>query len=170
MIKFRLGTLLQKLFYRAQKVRWEDLIIMDPNIRRKFIIIRTPEFEKDLESHLPMYRNLIKRFEKDLKIGFIYDDNFSSDDTEYLDQLSIEKTDGTGFLVYSKKVIGDDRFCYQILMPFEENNEYLIYVLEYSCKGHKRPDGGSYWDSDPVIMEDIIKPEIREYRKRFGGR
>ena len=57
MIKFRLGTLLQKLFYRVQKVRWEDLIIMDPNIRRKFIIIRTPEFEKDLESHLPMYNN-----------------------------------------------------------------------------------------------------------------
>jgi len=46
MIKFRLGTLLQKLFYRAQKVKWNDLIFMDQNIRRKFIIIRTPEFEK----------------------------------------------------------------------------------------------------------------------------
>ncbi len=169
MIKFKLGalSLFQKLFYRAFKVKWEDLINMDPDIKRKFIIIRTPEFEKDLESHLPIYRNLVKRFEKDLKSGYIYDNNFPADDTEYLDQLSIEKTDGSGFLVYSKKVVGDDRFCYQILMPYKEDGKYIINILVYSCKGHKRPDGGSYWDSDPVIMEEIIKPEIIEYRKRF---
>lgn len=170
MIKFRLGTLLQKLFYRAQKVKWNDLIFMDQNLPVKTIIYRLPEFEKDLESHLPMYRKLIKRYLSDIEGSYLYEDNFPSDDTEYLDQLSIEKTNGSGFLVYSKKVVGDDRFCYQILMPYKENNEYIITVIVYSCKGHKRPDGGSYWDSDPVIMEDTIKPEIREYRKRFGGR
>ena len=54
-------------------------------------------------------------------------------------------------------------------MPYKEDGKYIINILVYSCKGHKRPDGGSYWDPDPVIMEEVIKPEIREYRKRFGG-
>ena len=167
MIKFRLGTLFQKLFYRAEKVKWEDMIILDPLLPIKVNVYRLPEFEKDLESHLLMYRRLIKRYLKDLSDLFLYENNFPSDDTEYLDQLSFERVDGSGVLVYSKKVVGDDRFCYQILMPYKENNEYIINVLVYSCKGHKRPDGGSYWDPDPVIMEEIIKPEIIEYRKRF---
>lgn len=44
---------------------------------------------------------------------------------------------------------------------------YIIHVHIYSCKGHKRPDGGDYWSPDPIEMRKI-KQEINQWRRKRG--
>lgn len=148
MIKFRQGTLQQKLFYRAEKVRW-DISRIDEE--KKLIIIinvdcNNPRFAKGKDSLGILDKKLVDRFKKDLKNGFIYDDRFSEDDTEYLDQ---ESKPGK-YLVYTKRINGPDRFSYIIYEPIlreltEDEEIYEININVYSCKGHIGPSGKSYF-------------------------
>lgn len=109
----------------------------------------------------------IKRYLTDLEnILFITNNNISDDDTEYLDQLSDPRSGGR--LVYSKRLSGDDRFCY-IISPFKklENGEIILPILVYSCNGHTRPDGGLYYSPDPIEMRKI-RQEINQWRRKRG--
>ena len=148
MIKFRLGILQQKLFYRAEKVRWS---ITRVDESKKLVVIinvdcNNSRFAKGKNSLGILDKKLVDRFKKDLKNGFIYDDRFPEDDTEYLDQ---ESKPGK-YLVYTKRINGPDRFSYIIYEPIfkeqtEEEEIYEMNINVYSCKGHIGPNGKTYF-------------------------
>ena len=172
MIKFR-----QKEFIRYQPKEWDDILNLDRTKRK--IIDLTFDSNKIGGG---IYKNKIKRLKKDILDGYIYNNSpgNDSDDTEYLYQISDERIPN-GFLIYSKNIAGDDRLCYTIYPPVSADipkidevteNEvteevYIIHVHIYSCKGHKRPDGGDYWSPDPIEMRKI-KQEINQWRKKRG--
>ena len=118
-------------------------------------------------------KKLIKKYIENLSTGInIYppESGPNPEDTEYLSQISLKISNDRGYLVYSKKLSGDDRFCYKIYAPVKhpiDENTSIIRIEIYSCKGHTRPDGGSYWDTDPEIKRKI-KNEIRQWRQRNG--
>ena len=152
MIKFRLGTLQQKLFYRADKRRWEEPEeLKNLSAEDKIDTFINVEFGKLYEKQMPNIdpanKKIIQRFKKDLKDGLIYDDRFPDDDTEYLDQESkLGK-----YLVYTKRINGPDRFSYMIYKPKftkEKENYYRIEIkiVIYSVKGHLKPNGQPYFE------------------------
>lgn len=152
MIKFRQGILQQKLFYRAEKIRWEEPEELNKLKEDDIVkIIINLEFGRLYEKQMPtidtVNKKIIQRFKQDLKENFIYDDHFSNDDTEYLDQVSKPGK----YLVYTKRINGPDRFSYIIYKPIlEQKGEHLyeikIKVVVYSVKGHLRPDGQPYFE------------------------
>lgn len=164
MIKFR-----QKEFVYYDPKEWDQLIDLDPD-KKKFYNITVSD--KIIPN--PLYKSKIKRLKKDLREGWVYKDSpGNSDDTEYLYQISDERYPG-GFLVYSKNIAGDDRFCYIIYPPqlaeFESKNGeveeiYIVEVFVYSYTEHRRPDGGLYWSPFPEEMRKI-KQEINQWRRK----
>ena len=153
MIKFRLGTLQQKLFYRAEKVMWdnpEEIKNLDEensNINISIDLEFGRLYEEQMPNIDPANKKIIQRFKKDLKDGFIYDDHFSNDDTEYLDQVSKPGK----YLVYTKRINGPDRFSYMIYKPSLKQKKENLYeikvkIVVYSVKGHLKPNGQPYFE------------------------
>lgn len=163
MIKFR-----EKLFYRAEVMMWDFPVDGDGNPISFIIKIETSKRFKDGRKNcMTLDKARIKRYLTDLEnILFITNNNISDDDTEYLDQLSDPRSGGR--LVYSKRLSGDDRFCY-IISPFKklENGEIILPILVYSCNGHTRPDGGLYYSPEPQEMRKI-RQEINQWRRKRG--
>lgn len=163
MIKFR-----EKLFYRAEVMMWDFPVDEDGNPISFIIKIETSKRFKDGRKNcMTLDKARIKRYLTDLEnILFITNNNISDDDTEYLDQLSDPRSGGR--LVYSKRLGGDDRFCY-IISPFSNflNGEIILPILVYSCNGHTRPDGGLYYSPDPIEMRKI-RQEINQWRRKRG--
>ena len=164
MIKFR-----EKLFYRAEVMMWDFPVDEDGNPISFIIKIETSKRFKDGRKNcMTLDKARIKRYLTDLEnILFITNNNISDDDTEYLDQLSDPRPGGR--LVYSKKLSGNDRFCYIINYPIKikDSDEYKIIIEVYSSIGHKRPDGGDYWSPDPIEMRKI-RQEINQWRRKRG--
>lgn len=164
MIKFRLG---EKLFYRADPFMW-DLSDFDEILI--FEVIKTPRYKNQKGINTSFDKKLVKRYFEDLNnkdYNYITENHFPEDDTEYLDQLSDPRPGGR--LVYSKKLSGNDRFCYIINYPIKikDSDEYKIIIEVYSSIGHKRPDGGDYWSPDPIEMRKI-RQEINQWRRKRG--
>lgn len=164
MIKFRLN---EKFFYRADSFMWE---LSDFEEIPTFEIVRTSRYKNQKGVNTLSDKKLIKRYFDDLnnnEYNYITENHYPEDDTEYLDQLSDPRPGGR--LVYSKRLSGDDRFCYIINYPkkVENSNEYKIIIEVYSSIGHTRPDGGSYWSPDFQEMRKI-KQEINQWRRKRG--
>ena len=164
MVKFRLS---EKLFYRTTPFMW-DLSSFEeiPD----FEVIKTPRYKNQKRTNTFLDKQIVKRYIDDLNDNdndYLTGNHYPDDDTEYLDQLSDPRPGGR--LVYSKRLSGDDRFCYIINYPkkLEDSNKYKIIVEIYSSIGHKRPDGGYYWSPDPIEMKSI-KKEINQLRRKRG--
>lgn len=147
MIKFRL---IEKLFYRAEKRRWEEpdelKNLNEGDTVETFINLEFGKlYEKQMPNIDPTNKKIIQRFKQDLKSGLIYDDRYPEDDTEYLDQESkLGK-----YLIYTKRINGPDRFSYMIYKPVvklvrEGHYRVEIKIVIYSVKDHLKPNGQPY--------------------------
>ena len=165
MIKFRL---LEKLFRRCEIKKWEDILSIDEDSLIISFVETTKNYERGMASHGSATKKIIRRFLQDLKDGYYYvDPPGKDDDTEYLDQLSDERS--KGFLVYSKRIGGDDRFCYMIYPPaLSQPGIYSMKIKVYSCKGHTRHfDLKEYFDPNPRAKRRLLE-EINQWRVKRG--
>ena len=132
-------------------------------------VIKSPKFQNQRNKNTFLDKQIVKRYIEDLEDpenNYLTENHYPDDDTEYLDQLSDPRPGGR--LVYSKRLSGDDRFCYIINYPEEiDENTSKVIVEVYSSIGHTRPDGGLYYSPDPFEMKKI-RSEIKQWRKRRG--
>ena len=164
-IKFRLS---EKLFYRANPIMWDVPVDEEGNpLHFRISIKEGKRFNAGRGNCISLDKETIKRYLNDIEnILYVSNNHYPNDDTEYLDQLSDPRPGGR--LVYSKRLSGDDRFCY-IIHPFEKlkNGDIILPIDVYSCNGHTRPDGGIYYSPDYFEMKSI-KKEINQWRRKRG--
>lgn len=116
--------------------KW-NLSVTPVNI--KINIEESKNFTKQLSYCQLTTRELVYKFIKDIKNGYMYEDGPSGGDTHYLKEFSKPNNPikERRFLMYSKSLNYHDRFNYRIYEPMESEEGNVSYkIVIDSIEGH----------------------------------
>lgn len=100
----------------------------------KYEFGRFSDFNEQYKNLTPGNKEIVDRFIKDLKNGFIFTDAREGDGTHY---LADESKPGRGHITYSKKINKEDRFNYVIYKPtIDDDGKYNQIIKLSACSEH----------------------------------